>query len=283
MKPPVLRAMEVNIAERRKRLQQLTANEKKLLLEELIYDFFVDQRRVLLKWSALTGQSAQIDTGYISQHMASVVLAEPGQGFKGKGLDLANGGEVKSAAILSGVDRPRWNHDLGKPSDDANREARGLKPKWKVYLEAPAVVYVLFDRAPEGSNIFRVRAWCVEPGRDVAWAELIARFVDQRKPSQYNLQLHPPIGRTDDLVVNTLGNLNFAELKLFEAHFVSTIEAADFEIDWRLPPSEAYKAGVSIGQPYKRSRDRVIEIEGAEGHALVPDHEVRGLFRAFSK
>ena len=30
-----------------------------------------------------------------------------GQGFRGKGLDLLDGSEVKSAAIISGVDRPK--------------------------------------------------------------------------------------------------------------------------------------------------------------------------------
>jgi hypothetical protein len=281
MKPEVLQAIAENVPHRRERLQKLTVEEKKFLLQELIYDFFVDQRRTLLKWSALTGQSAQIDTGYIAQHMASVALAEPGQGFKGKGLDLANGGEVKSAAILSGVDRPRWNHDLGKIADDENREARGLKPKWQVYLNAPEIFYVLFDRAPGAADVFRVRAWCLEPHRDRAWSDLFSRFVAQRGPSQYNLQLHPPIGRADDLVVNTLGNLDFARLKVFEANFAATVDPSEFEIDWTLEPTDDYRKGVSVAVKYERSKERRIDIEGADGHTLLPDAEVRSLFRTF--
>jgi hypothetical protein len=72
----------------------------------LIRDFFVVQRAGLLKWSALTRQSAQIDTGYIAQHMASVVSRARTR-LQRKGIDLADGSEAKSAAILSGVDRPR--------------------------------------------------------------------------------------------------------------------------------------------------------------------------------
>jgi hypothetical protein len=281
MKPEVLEALASNSLERRRRLRAISKIEQKHLLEELIYDFFVEQRRVLLKWSALTGQSAQIDTGYISQHMASVTLAEPGQGFKGKGLDLADGGEVKSAAILSGVDRPRWNHDLGKPDDDVNRESRGLQPKWMTYLEAPEVFYVLFDRAPDETELFRVRAWCVEPERDNGWMDLFQLFVEHRGNSQYNLQLHPPIGRSDDLVVNTLGNLDFSDVKVFEAHFNSTIDPDTFEVDWKLAPSDGYKSGVSAPKPYSRSSDRRISIEGADGHSLPPNDDVRRLFRSF--
>jgi hypothetical protein len=280
MKPEVLEALGKNTAERRRRLQGLSGEERRRLLEELIYDFFVDQRGDLLKWSALTGQSAQIDTGYIAQHMASVTLAEPGQGFKGKGVDLDGGGEVKSAAILSGVDRPRWNHNLGKPSEDEDRELRGLKPKWVSYLAAPCLFYVLFDRAPEAVDLFRVRAWCVEPERDLAWTDLVKTFVGKRSSSRYNLQLHPPIGRADDLVVNTLGNLDFAKVKVFEAHFASTIDPADFKVDWKMEPSDNYKSGACVAQEYTPGRR--IEIEGAEGHVLPPEDEVRGLFRTFS-
>lgn len=282
MKPEVLEALGKNTAERRRRLQGLSGDERRFLLEELIYDFFVDQRGDLLKWSALTGQSAQIDTGYIAQHMASVTLAEPGQGFKGKGVDLADGGEVKSAAILSGVDRPRWNHNLGKPSEDEDRELRGLKPKWVSYLAAPCLFYVLFDRAPKAVDLFRVRAWCVEPERDLAWTDLVKTFVGERSSSRYNFQLHPPIGRADDLVVNTLGNLDFAKVKVFEAHFASTIDPADFKVDWKMEPSDDYKSGTCVASEYRRSTDRRIEIEGAEGHVLPPEDEVRGLFRTFS-
>jgi len=74
MKPEVLETLATNAAERRRRLRRLASGDKKRLLETLIGDFFVGQRATLLKWNALTGQSAQIDTGYIAQHMASVVL-----------------------------------------------------------------------------------------------------------------------------------------------------------------------------------------------------------------
>ncbi|MCQ3805841.1 MAG: MamI family restriction endonuclease [Acidimicrobiaceae bacterium] len=119
MKPEVEDALRRAAEFRRKVLRQLSSDDRRQLLEDLFVDFFVEQWRTLLKWAALTGQSSQVDTGYIAQHVASILLAEPGQGFKGKGLDLMDGSEVKSAAIISGVDRPRWNHNMGTLAQDA--------------------------------------------------------------------------------------------------------------------------------------------------------------------
>jgi len=152
---------------RRELLGQLTTQDRLRLLEDLFVDFFVVQWRVLLKWAALTGQSSQVDTGYIAQHVASILLAEPGQGFKGKGLDLLDESEVKSAAIVSGVDRPRWNHDLGTLVSDAARQAKGKPTKSQSFLSSPNVFYLLFDRLvpdePTGDEplVLRVRGWCL--------------------------------------------------------------------------------------------------------------------------
>ena len=74
-----------------KQLRAWSADQRKQKIEELIPDFFVDQRATLVKWQNITGQSAQVDTGYIAQHMASLVLQIPGQGFKGKGVDVEDG------------------------------------------------------------------------------------------------------------------------------------------------------------------------------------------------
>lgn len=282
MKPEVARALSRHAPQRRAWLKALTRDERCALLEELIADFFVAQRQVLLKWSALTGQSAQIDTGYIAQHMASVTLGEPGQGFKGKGVDLADGSEVKSAALLSGVDRPRWNHNMGTLASDRRRTERGMPPMWQGYLEAPRIFYVLFDRSPDDPGMLRVRAWCVHPPRDEGWRDLFTRYVEQRSASQYNLQLHPPIGRNDDLVVNTLGNLDFRDVKVFEAVLGLPETPEQLTVEWVTPPNEHYRSGTTIASPYQRDPDRRIEIEGVDGHLLPDEDDVRRLFRTLS-
>jgi MamI restriction endonuclease len=282
VKPEVAKALARHAPQRRDWLKALDQQEQRALLEELIADFFVGQRQVLLKWSALTGQSAQIDTGYIAQHMASVTLAEPGQGFKGKGVDLADGSEVKSAALLSGVDRPRWNHNMGTLASDRQRAARSIAPMWQGYLEAPRVFYVLFDRFPTEPAKLRVRAWCVQPRVDAGWRDLFNRYVEQRTASQYNLQLHPPIGRDDDLVVNTLGNLDFRDIKVFEAVFALPDTPQQLSVEWIMPPDESFRAGRTIATPYKRDPDRRIEIEGVDGHALSTERDVRKRFRSLN-
>jgi len=280
VKPEVAQALARHAPQRRAWLQALDSHEQRALLEELIADFFVGQRQVLLKWSALTGQSAQIDTGYIAQHMASVTLAEPGQGFKGKGVDLADGSEVKSAASLSGVDRPRWNHNMGTLASDGRRKRRGLAPMWQVYLDAPRVFYVLFDRFPDEPSKLRVRAWCVQPPHDAGWRNLLVRYAAARTADKYNLQLHPPIGRSDDLVVNTLGNLDFRDIKVFEAVFALPDVSRDLSVEWILRPSQRFMEGRTLASQWKRDPDRRIEIEGVDGHALSTERDVRGLFRS---
>lgn len=241
MRDDVERGLQKAIEFRRAVLRDISHEQRTDLLGELLRDFFVQQRASLLKWSALTGQSAQVDTGSIAQHVASLVLREPGQGFKGKGLDLADGSEVKSAAILSGVDRPRWNHNMGTPADDLKRQERGQPPVSESYFRAPTIFYFLFDRvvdAPEDEIILRVRGWCVNPTEDGAWRDLIHRFLADRAETQYNLQLHPPVGYDDDIVVNTLGNLDMSQVKVLDARLTGWRPGEEFAIHWEMEPPE---------------------------------------------
>lgn len=38
----------------------------------LIKEMFVDYRKVMLKWTDITGQTPQLDSGYIAQHLISL-------------------------------------------------------------------------------------------------------------------------------------------------------------------------------------------------------------------
>lgn len=274
VKPDVQDALAKAIELRRRVLQRIPYEERVELLENLLEDFFVSQRASLLKWSALTGQSAQVDTGYISQHVASIALCEPGQGFKGKGLDLADGSEVKSAAILSGVDRPRWNHDMGKVGDDPKRIAKGLLPKSETYLRAPLVFYLLFDRVVEENAdpklILRVRAWAIDSRQDEEWRALVGRFLESRSGDKYNLQLHPPVGWDDSVVVNTLGNLDMAEVKVLEARMTGLNLGDTFQITWVQRPPEKLTPimGRCKALPFKKGA-RPSRLSGADD--MKPD------------
>ncbi len=220
-------------------LQAMSADERQARIEELITDFFVDARATLVKWSKVTGQSAQIDTGYIAQHLASLVLQIPGQGFRGKGVDLGDGSEVKSASIVSGIDRPRWNHNMGTAANDLTRKAKGTKTKGEIYLdETPFVFYVLFDRVHNETGVptsqLRVRGWCINARTDEAWRSLFSRYLDAREGNTYNLQLHPPVGYDDSVVVNEMGNLDMARALVLDVRFELPEPGDAINADWQI-------------------------------------------------
>lgn len=293
VKPEVEEALGRAAEFRRELLGQLSAGDRVRLLEDLFVDFFVVQWRVLLKWAALTGQSSQVDTGYIAQHVASILLAEPGQGFRGKGLDLLDGTEVKSAAIVSGVDRPRWNHNMGTLAQDANRITAGKPTTSHAYLASPSVFYLLFDRVvdpdqPDLPLILRVRGWCLDGQADHAWRDLVSRYVESRTPGKYNLQLHPPVGYDDDIVVNTLGNLNFADVKVLEARVHGLGADENFYVGWVMRPPDTLRPtqGRSQALPYIKNARPGRLASAAEVLPdtdtlceLLPDHDVAALVR----
>ncbi len=287
MKPEVEKALKRAAEFRRQLLRKLSTAERLGLLQDLFIDFFVNQWRVLLKWAALTGPSSQVDTGSIAQHVASILLAEPGQGFKGRGVDLLDKSEVKSAAIVSGVDRPRWNHHLGTLANDKKRREKGLPTLSEIILSSPNIFYLLFDRLVpnEGAKqplVLRVRGWCLDAQKDGAWRELINRFLDSRGAEKYNLQLHPPVGYDDDLVVNELGNLDLAKVKVFEAQIHGLGPGEKFLVEWPVKPPDVIRPvnGISVAKPYKK--DRPSRLSSAEDvlpdietlKTLLPGHDV---------
>lgn len=68
--------------------------------EKLIFDLYIDLRRKVNEWSAITHQTAQARMGYVGQHLVSVVTGYPGgrSGARGKDLILPNNeyGEIKT-------------------------------------------------------------------------------------------------------------------------------------------------------------------------------------------
>ena len=274
-------AISHGIIARRRLLSSLSSGQRMELLEELFTDLFGTQHVTLQKWAALTGQSAQVDAGYIAQFIATIVLGEPGQGFRGKGDDLVDGSEVKSATNISGVDTPRWNHNLGTPADDSKRRAEGRETGSEQYLSSPHLFYLLVDRPPtrqeepEGPVPFRIRAWCIDAQADEDWRDLVMRYTAGRGSSRYNLQLHSPVGRDDNLVVNTMGNLDFTDVLLFEAR-LSLRDRARPTVVWPkgLPRSFLPVRGRTRAEPYqrlKRSRSSTSAADLVADASVVAD------------
>ena len=274
MKDEVADAIAAGIIQRRELLQSLTLQQQTILLEELFTEFFGDLHITLQKWAALTGQSAQVDTGYIAQFVASLVLKEPGQGFRGKGDDLADGSEVKSAAVISGVDRPRWNHNMGTPAQDRDRMQKGKGLASDEYLDSPYLFYLLVDRSASDNNrpkAIRIRGWLLDAQADVDWRDLLARYQNEKVEKQYNLQLHPPVAYDDNVVVNTLGNLDFSEVLVFDARVRHSAESASPTVEWVKPLENDVvpQMGRTRAVPYGGRGSRPSRLTGASD--LVAD------------
>ncbi len=166
----------------------------KKLAASLLQEMLLDHRKVMAKWAAMTGQSSQLDSGYIAQHLISLLTGKRGSGWRGKGLDLEDGSEVKSASSVDGVDVPRWNHNFSTPA------------KVDEWLAAPTIYYVLFDMAGRDVPRVRVRIWAVTPAIDNAYRTVLQRWRDMPRKSN-NFQLHPPVGKDSNLATNNCGNL----------------------------------------------------------------------------
>jgi|SRR5579872_3270897 len=159
-----------------------------------LVDMFLGIRKVMLKWSGITGQSPQLDSGYIAQHLISLLTNKKGSGWRGKGLDLSDGSEVKCASSVDGVDVPRWNHNFAKPE------------KVDEWFTAPTIYYVLFDSITRDSPKVRVRIWSVTPASDKAYTTVLSRWRDLPNRS-YNFQLHPPVFKATNVGTNNCGDL----------------------------------------------------------------------------
>lgn len=179
---------------------RLSRAERIDLAPKLLEELFLQTRERLTKWADITGQSAQVDSGYIAQHLVSLVTGIPGVRRRGKGLDLADDSEVKTANSVDGIDMPRWNVSFVR------------EDTMDAMLEHPYIFFVLFDHTADGR--FRARIWGIEPRTDEGFGAAFATWRAGQRLST-NFQLHPPIGRDDDIATNDSGNLRLP--KMFEA------------------------------------------------------------------
>ncbi|HDE9610287.1 TPA: MamI family restriction endonuclease [Staphylococcus aureus] len=173
-------------------LEALSTEDRKNLCKKMIEEQVLEQREKLHSWSTITGQGSQIDTGYIAQHLISIITQIPGQGMRGKGDDLIDGSEIKSANFLDSLDKkgataPRWNFTAITEEIVYNF----LKYK-KIYL-------VSFD-TNEHSRL-RFRVWEVLPNehellknRYNEWIDTKAKpkFLNTNARASVNFQLFPP-------------------------------------------------------------------------------------------
>jgi len=221
-------------------LNELTSSNREILAKKFLEEVILPQWMQLQKWNNLTVQTSQIDFGYLAQHLISLLTGIPGNGQRGKGDDLSDGSEVKSASCLDADDTPRWNgvncHKKTRVDIDAK------------YDEFPYFFFVLIDTTEKNGSILRCRAWVVRPSEDEAfrrvtlgWGEENDRrpYVDENgktlKPMT-NLQFHPPRWEKgeDNITTNTLGNLKlplFYHAEQLDVPGISVMETKFYDPD----------------------------------------------------
>jgi hypothetical protein len=150
---------------------------------------------------------------------------------------LRDGSEVKSASFVAGYDWPRWNHNLSTQEVDEKKRAVDENTTADIYLDAPTVVYVLFDHPRGMTQRLRIRVWCINGREDDAWRQIIMRFQESKRGATYNLQLHPPTNRDDHIATNELGNLDLADTLVMHVEFESPERIEDLTVEWNVEPT----------------------------------------------
>lgn len=195
-------------------LSILSEEDRILLVKNLLEQQVIDQRKKLIFWSSTTSQSAQIDTGYIAQHLVSLITKIPGQGMRGKGDDLIDGSEIKSANFLDSLDKrgavaPRWNFTAVE-----------------VYVMERFTGYsnlylVSMDLNPE--NRFRTRVWHVDvtkhkilSERYEEWMNKLGypKFKETSRRAAVNFQLFPPKNKTNETFARHGNGRDFEKLEV---------------------------------------------------------------------
>ena len=150
-----------------------------------------------------TGHPVPVDSRGWSQIIVSVLTGIHGLKRK-KGADLADGSDVKAANTWQAIDTPRFNGVIKAGTQAATAGTMAS-------LDAmPYLFFVLWDQNGAGQD--RCRIWCVRPQTDKLFRAMCERWYAGCKSGDIissNFQLHPPRGRDDNIIRNSLGNLTY--------------------------------------------------------------------------
>lgn len=214
------------------KLESLNESERKTLIIKFLTDQIIEERKRLHFWRSLTNQPAQIDTGYMAQHLVSLVTGIKGGGFRGKGDDLADGSEVKSANFLDSYDAkgaiaPRWNFQCNDIQQMLS------------LLDYPAIYLTSIDFSP--TNNIRFRVWKLNPRihkefnlRYSEWMKVLGypKLSSPERPG-VNFQLFPPRNKTNDNYArhgNDRTN-GFSKLKIHLENIEGSVKLFEAEVN----------------------------------------------------
>lgn len=203
-------------------IERQSRERRVALAKQFIESVVFRQYRELVAWKTVTGQSSQIDSGYLGQQIVSLLAGVPGTGMRGKGSDLVDGSEVKTASTMSGSDQPRWNNQIG------------TRARRKSYLQSPNIYFVLFDTVRRDDPFpLRVRIWRVAPSTDAVFRDVVEGWA--AKKSSGNFQLHPPNWKATSLATNKAGNIHLPLMFHAQQIEIGDIDYMEvLDVKWRL-------------------------------------------------
>lgn len=173
--------------------------------EAILRDLYIDLRRRLAAWAAVTLQTSQARMGYIGQHLTSVVTGYPGARTGARGRDLVlpegNSAEIKTCTKVDQLGSCRTcRHavasielrcpNLACQSTDIDRKDDSkwlLSPRseddLEDYFDEEWFFFVLFDFADLADpRQINVRIWRVDP-RSRGFAYCMVDYVFNIRPN----------------------------------------------------------------------------------------------------
>ncbi len=169
----------------------LPERERITLSTRFVEDEFFRTRIRFRRWSELTGQSAQFDDGYLSQHAVSLITGQEGSDSHGKGKDLASGDEIKSGRRID---------QKGSKEDSHILFTFGNKEELERFLRCENCFIAFFDRDQLGRPRFEI--WQIKPSSEAVrrvfksyWAEQLNGSGSKWRSRQLNLRIYPDRSR----------------------------------------------------------------------------------------
>jgi hypothetical protein len=167
-------------------------------LKEFLEESLIRHRLFYKKWSEITSQTATLKTGYLGQHLASLITGVKGSFTGARGDDLSDGTEVKTCTRIDQLDKcrqckaptPRYVDfclKCGSKAIDRKNDSKWLFPvkntnDLKLLTEQiPRVLLILFDYPHYEKSDFSVidiKSYEILPShpRHIRFKELISQY-----------------------------------------------------------------------------------------------------------
>jgi hypothetical protein len=179
-------------------LATIEDNENKIV--EFLHESLISHRMFYRKWSEITNQTATVKSGYLSQHLASLITGVKGSYTGARGDDLLDGTEVKACTRIDQLDTcgnpecrsPVTRYMLLCPVCQTDKILRKNDSKWLFSPRSledvgiltsivPRILLILFDYplfAQQNFEVIDIKAYEIYPSdpRQIRFKEIIENY-----------------------------------------------------------------------------------------------------------